>query len=139
MDLRRGNAHRGTTKPLTFTKVKPTDDNWIVAEMSGAERPVGDVEFKNGKLTYVSRMWGTGNKETSGDLARSIHGLAKQFEDEGNTDRHLATNTSIRSDSDGKFVYLMCGPKMLQLSYTNILSGPGKGEYASVGEILGSR
>lgn len=120
-------------------KTAASDDNWIVEEKSEAGRPVGDVEFKNDKLAFVSRTWATGHIGESGDLARAIHGLAKQFVDEGNTECHLAINTSIRPDSEGKFVYLTCGPKILEVSHYAILDGPDKGEYAGVGESLGSR
>ena len=113
-------------------------DDWLVQDKGDDQATtLGQLGFHAGKLTYASRYWTQGTEDAYG-FAQVLHGAMAQMESEGRSTCSFDVPTSRSPIAEMKWIRFYCGPKRIEITTTNMLSGAAKGRFVYVKEILSS-
>jgi hypothetical protein len=112
--------------------------SWLVNARTGTEKLappkyVGNVTFRQGKLTTVMKNWAPENQQKGVEFATSLYDVMTSFTNEGRTVCSIETGRKKDPGYDGKAIFVTCGAKYIRI---DLLSGP-QGESTSMAEVLG--
>ncbi len=107
--------------------IRVHEDSWLV----GPEKSTSSVQFKNGRLTFADRSWGTKN----GDVAEELFGAVNSINSEGYSQCHVFADTRSFPEMTTQRVWMQCGNKSLLVLRTSYINGH---TYNEVSEQLGT-
>jgi hypothetical protein len=120
-----------------LVKIQGSGDDWFVQSKTEPMVSYGMVGFTGGKLTYASKDWTQGDEDTSA-FTQALHGALDSFTKEGRSVCNIVTPTERSNVAELKYIILFCGAKKLQILYTHVLSGQGRGEAVQINEVISS-
>jgi hypothetical protein len=142
IDLQLGMSRDAIIPPLSarykVDKIQGSNDEWIVEEKEALRMTIGHLEFTAGKLSYASRI-GTQGQGDNYTFAQALWGVMSQMERE---DQHACSFEvpATRSPSaEMSYFRLYCGPKTIDITAINVLSGTAARHYTSIAEVLSSQ
>jgi hypothetical protein len=128
----------GKSYDLEKVNEGPQFSSWFVHARAGTEKLappkyVGNVAFKQGKLTSAMKNWGPENQQKGIEFANSLYDVVTSFTNEGRTVCSIETGRKKDPGYDSKTIFVTCGAKYIRI---DLLSGP-QGESTSMAEVLG--
>src|SRR5271166_994 len=91
-------------------KIQGEDDDWIVAEKENPMPTIGHLGFKEGRLTYASRLWTQGQGD-SYTFARALWGAMSQMDSADQRGCSFEVPASRSATAEASYMSLHCGPK----------------------------
>jgi hypothetical protein len=119
-------------------KIQGSSDEWIIEEKQNLRLTIGHLGFTAGKLSYASRIW-TQGQEDNYSFAQALWGVMTQMETENQHACSFEVPATRSPSAEMSYVRLYCGPKMIDITAINVLSGTAKRHYTSIAEVLSSQ
>src|SRR5882724_8199265 len=98
-------------------------DDWVIVEKTHADKLVGSVRFRLGKMTLASKHWTRETQDYSGvDTAEIIYKVMSQFVKEGNVNCTVHTFSSLPQSGPGHLEFrqtqFVCAHRQVDITLT---------------------
>jgi hypothetical protein len=116
-------------------------DSWFVfaKDNEGNQptyRPLGSVQFQNGKLDSIKKKWGPDDAQKGVDFARSIYGAIASLANRGKTDCRIGLDENQTPRGERRSALIVCGDAYIQVDVIRSLQF---GDLSDVTEVLRAR
>jgi len=107
----------------------PTEDSWQILEKKASDASptnlVGLVSFRDGKVVWASRQWGSFEGSEAQQLARSLAGLISNLNDEGKRAAVVEAHTRVAPGHEFQTIRLTFGKKRVMVHISRSRDGDG--------------
>lgn len=108
--------------------------SWIVSSKNGPPfKAVGNVVFKDGKLSSVLKYWGPEDQQKGVEFATSLYGVIDGFAKEGRRTCTISVGQKQDPGYENKAMFITCGEKYIRI---DIDRSEKTGESADITEVL---
>jgi hypothetical protein len=111
--------------------VKTDEDSWTVTNGRPGVEVYGNIQFTNGRVTYVGRSWLTKNS----DAVEAILGSINSFNQEGLTTCTILHEMISTPALAGERASIICGPKRLLIIKSKFEGRPFEDIIEQIGEM----
>jgi hypothetical protein len=116
----------------------PGFSSWIVDEGVSTDRLhppkyIGNVAFRQEKLTSVMKNWAPGDQQKPVEFATGLYDVVTSLTNEGGTMCSIETTRKKDGGYDSKAIFVTCGTKTIRIDLTK---GPER-ESVQLSEVLG--
>ncbi len=127
---------RDSTIAALSTHYAVSDLGTVTMKSGPPYESLGQVVFKDGKLSQVWKDWALSNQEQGYELANSLYGILDGFKREGRTACTLVTSADQDPKFETKTILLHCGEKQIRLDAEQVRQGEQMRRVAVLNEIL---